>query len=114
MFRREILREKCAGGYGIKECVVSVEKTVCVNCVSTHVAGDHKSLVQERQVEVARVRLEQKVLYAEAVKRVEDDGSRVSSRPRPIQSDMNLCFSKVGFLAFIHCHGYQLYCRNGM
>ena len=39
--------------------------------------------------------------YAEAVKRVEDEGSKVSSKPRPIQSDTNLCFSEVGFLAFI-------------
>lgn len=49
--------------------------------------------MQERQVGVVRVRVEQRVSYAETVKRVEDDGSRVSSRPRPIQSDMNLCFS---------------------
>jgi hypothetical protein len=55
--------------------------------------------VQERPVEVVRVRVEQKVSYAEAVTRVVDDGSGVSSRP--IHSDMNLCFGKVGFLVFI-------------
>jgi signal transduction histidine kinase len=41
------------------------------------------------------------VSYTEAVKRVEDDLSRVSSRLRPVQSDTNLSFSKVNFLAFI-------------
>jgi hypothetical protein len=55
--------------------------------------------VRERPVEIARA--EQKVSYAEAVKRVEDYGSMVSSMPRPIQRNTSLCFSKVGFLAFI-------------
>ena len=72
---------------------------MCVNCGGTHVAGDKKYPVRERPVEIARA--EQKVSYAEAVKRVEDYGSRVSSMPRPIQSNTSLCFSKVGFLAFI-------------
>jgi hypothetical protein len=31
--------------------------------------------MRERQVKVARVRVVQKVLYAEAVKKVEEDGS---------------------------------------
>lgn len=68
--RREILRcEKCAGGQVTKECVVSVgEKSV--HCGGAHVAGDQKCPMQERQVEVARVRVEQKVSYAEAAKRV--------------------------------------------
>ena len=52
------------------------------------------------------------MLYAEAVKKVAEEGSRVrepvrnpvSSRFVPIQRDRvtsELCFSKVGFLAFI-------------
>jgi hypothetical protein len=45
-----------------------MEKTVCANF-----AGDQKCPVRERPVEVARVRVEQNVSYAEAVKRVEDD-----------------------------------------
>ena len=41
--RREILRcEKCAGGHGIKECVVSEEKPVCANSGGAHVAADQK------------------------------------------------------------------------
>ena len=55
-------------------------------------------------------RVVQKVPYAEAVKRVvEEDGDRVRdpegilvNRQRPIERDgNNMCFSKVGFLAFI-------------
>jgi hypothetical protein len=67
--------------------------------------------VRERQGEVSTIRLVQKVLYAVAVKReVEEDGSsrvrdpeRIAmSRKRPIERDRNnMCFSKVGFLAFI-------------
>ena len=48
-------------------------KKICVNCRGSHVAGDQKCPAQERQVEVARFRVEQNVLYAEAVKRVEND-----------------------------------------
>ena len=41
--RREIPRcETCAGGHQTKECVVSVENVVCVNCRGTHGAGDQK------------------------------------------------------------------------
>jgi hypothetical protein len=51
--------------------------------------------VRERQVEVSRVRVEQKLSYAEAVKTVEEDGSRgrdpersgVSGRSVPVQRD---------------------------
>ena len=66
--------------------------------------------VRERQVEVVRVRVVQKVSYDEAVKRVvEEDGSRVRdpktipvSSPRPIESDRNnMFFSKVSFLALL-------------
>ena len=64
---------------------------------------------------MARVRVVQKVSYAEAVKKVEEDGSRVrdperipvSSRSVPAQRDRttsDICFSKVGFLAFIANH----------
>ena len=66
----------------------------------------------ERQVEVSRVRIVQKFSYVEEVKKVEEDGSRgrdpkrsgVSSRFVPVQKDRptsNICFSKIGFLAFI-------------
>ena len=87
-----------------KECVVSVEKAVCVSC------GDRRCPVRDRQVKVARVTVVQKVSYAEAVKRVvEEDGYRVRdteripvSRQKPRESDgKNMCFSKVGFSAFI-------------
>jgi hypothetical protein len=81
-----------------------------VNCRGTHGAGDQRFPVRERQVEVARIRVVQKVLYAEAVKRVvEGDAYRVTdpkrilvSRQRPIESERNnMFFSMVGFLAFI-------------
>jgi hypothetical protein len=63
--------------------------------------------VRKRQVEVARVRVVQKVSYAEAMKKVEGDGSRVrdperipvSSRFVPASRDRptsDSCFSKVG------------------
>jgi hypothetical protein len=43
--------------------------------------------VQERQVEVARVRVVQKVSYAETVKKVEEGGSRVRDPERiPVSS----------------------------
>jgi hypothetical protein len=82
-----------------------------VNCGGVHVAGNQKCLVRESQVEVSRVRVEKKVSYAEKVKRVEDDGSRVSSSPRPIQSDRNVCF-KVGFLAFIANCTAEIECKS--
>ena len=70
-------------------CVVSVDKVV--NCRGGHVAGGRKCPVSQRQVEVARVRVVQKVSYAEAVKKAEEDGSRVrdpeSSRSVLAQSD---------------------------
>jgi hypothetical protein len=52
--------EKCAGGHETKECVVWVGKAVCINCRGTHVVGDQKCPVRERQVEVVRVRVVQK------------------------------------------------------
>jgi hypothetical protein len=65
----------------------------------------------------------QKVSYAEAVEKVEEDGSRVreperfpgSSRFVPAQRNratIPLCISKVGFLVF-YSNGYQLYRGNG-
>jgi hypothetical protein len=38
--------------------------------------------VRERQVEVARVRVVQKMLYSDAVKKVEEGGSRVRDSER--------------------------------
>ena len=58
---------------------------MCVNCLVAYVAGDRKCPVRERQVEVARV--VQKVLYAEAVKKVAEDGSKVRDPERfPVRS----------------------------
>ena len=58
-------------------------------------AGDQKCSLRERQVQVSRVRGVQKLSYAEAVKKVEEDGSSgrypersgVSSRSVPVQMD---------------------------
>ena len=56
---------------------------VCVNCRGTQGAGDQRCPVRDRQVEAARIRVVQKVSYAEAVKRVvEEDGSRVRDAKR--------------------------------
>ena len=63
-------------------------------------------LVRERQIEVTRITVVQKVLYAEAVKRVvEEDGSRVKDpesisviRPRSIESDRNNMLQKGCFV----------------
>lgn len=79
----------------LKECVISVKEVECVNCKGAHVAGDSKCVVRERQVKVTRVRVVEKVLCAEAVKKVEEEGSRVKdpkrlmvrSRILPVQSD---------------------------
>ena len=70
---------------------------MCINGRGTHGAGDQMCPVRERQVEVTRITVVQKVLYAEAVKGVvEEDGSRVKDperisviRPRSIESDRN-------------------------
>lgn len=64
-----------------KEGVLSVEKAVCVLTLrGTHGAGDQRCPVRERQVEVARIRMVQKVEYAEAWKSVvEEDWSRAGS-----------------------------------
>ena len=70
---------------------------MCINCRGAHGAGDQMCPVRERQVEVTRITVVQKVLYAEAVKRVvEEDGSRVRDperipviRWRSIESDRN-------------------------
>ena len=79
--RRKItICEKFAGGHETKECVVSLDKVVCVNCRGTNGAGDQRGPVIESQVEVVRIKVIQKRLYAEAVKRVvEEDGARVRS-----------------------------------
>ena len=69
--RKEIPKcEKCAGGHETKECAVSLEKAVFVNSKGTHSVGDQKCLMREWQVEVDRIRVVQKVSYAEAVKRL--------------------------------------------
>ena len=68
---------------------------VCVNCTGPHGAGVQKCPVRERQVEVSRVRIVQTLLYAETVKKVEEDGSRgrhpersgMSRRAVPVQGD---------------------------
>ena len=78
--------------------------------------------VRERQVEVSRVRVVQKLSYAEAVKKVEEDGSRgmdpeksgVSSRSVPVQRDKpksDIC--QYDWIFNIYSDGYQLYCRDG-
>ena len=88
VYRREIPRcGKCAGGHGTEECVVSVGKVVCVNYRGANVAGDRKCLVRERQVEVARVRVVQKISYAEAVKKAEEGGAKLRDSERiPVNS----------------------------
>jgi hypothetical protein len=49
--RREITRcGKYARRYGTEDCVVSVDKVVCVNCRSVHDAGDRKCQLRERVV----------------------------------------------------------------
>jgi hypothetical protein len=53
--------------------VVLGEKVMCVSCGGDHEAGDRKCPVREWQIEVTRVRVVQKVLYAEAVKRVVEE-----------------------------------------
>ena len=73
---REVPRcEKWAEGHETKECVALGKVVVCVNCRGAHGAGDQKCPVRERQVEVSRVRVVQKLSYAEAVKKVEEDGT---------------------------------------
>ena len=94
---------------------------LCVPTVrGVHFAGNQKCPVRKRQVEVARV--VQKLSYAEAVKKVEEDGLRgrdpersgVSSRFILVQRDRltgDICFSKIGFLAFIEM---VINCTAGM
>ena len=53
---------------------------VCVYFRGACRAGDQKCLVRERQVELTRIRVEQRRLYAEAVKKVEEDGGRDPER----------------------------------
>ena len=72
---------------------------ICVNCRVAHRAGDQKCPERERQVGVSRVRVVQKLSYAEAVKKVEEEGARGRDPERRPTSD--ICFSKIGFLAFI-------------
>jgi hypothetical protein len=59
--------------------------------------------VRERQVEVTRITVVQKVPCAEAVKRVvEEDGSRVRDPKKiPGSRGNSMCFSNVGLLAFM-------------
>ena len=71
-----------------------------------------RSVQCQMQVEVAMIRVVQMVSYAETVKKVGEDASRVrdpkrlqvSCRILPVESDRPtnaVCFSKVGFLVFI-------------
>ena len=50
---------------------------VCFNCSGAHGAGDQTCPVRERPVQVTSVRLQQRVSYAEEIKNVEEDRSRV-------------------------------------
>ena len=117
--RREGPRcEKCAEGHEAKECVVLGKLVECVNCRGAHRAGDQKCPVRERQVKVSRVRVVEKLSYAEAVKKVEEDGLRgrsvESSRDIPVQRDRpksEISFRKIGFLAFI---AMVIHCTAGM
>ena len=94
--RREVPTcEKCAEGHETKKCVALGNVVVCVNCRGAHGDGYQKCPVRERQVEVTRDRIVQKLWYAEAVKKVKEDGSRgsdpesgVSSRYVPVQRDI--------------------------
>ena len=77
---------------------------MCVSIVGVLMLLGIVSVRCERQIEVTRARVVQRVSYCEAVKKVEENGSRLSSIFVPVQRDrvMNeLCFSKVVFLAFI-------------
>ena len=78
---------------------------VCVNCRGIHVAGDHKCAMQERQVEVSRVRVVQKLSYGEAAKKGQGGGDpERSNRSVPVQRDRptsDICFSMIRFFAFI-------------
>jgi hypothetical protein len=75
LYRREIPRcGKFQGEHGTEDCIVLVEIVLFVNCKGTHIAGDLKSPVRDKQFEVTRVRVVQKVLYAEAVKKVQERG----------------------------------------
>ena len=58
--------EKCAVGHETKECVALRKVVVRVNCRGTYGAWDQKCPVRERQVEVSRVRVLQKLSYAAA------------------------------------------------
>ena len=57
-------------------CSTGKSSGMCVNCRDAHGAVDQKCPVRERQVEVSRVRVVQKLSCAEAVKKVEEHGSR--------------------------------------
>jgi hypothetical protein len=104
--------EKCAEGHETKGCVSMGKVVVCANFRGAHGAGYQKLPVRERPVEVSRVRVVQKLSYAEAVKKVEEYGSRrtdpersgVSSRYVPVKRDRPIsyiCFSNIGIFAFI-------------
>ena len=111
--RSEVPRcEKCAEGHETKEYVTLGKVVMCINCRGAHGAGDQECPVRERQVEGSRDRVVQRLSYAEAVKKVEQDlvkgegseRSGVSSRSVPVQRDgptSDICFSKIGLLAFI-------------
>ena len=72
-----------------------MDKVLCICFGGAHGAGDRRCPVREKQVDVARVRVVQKVSYAEAVKRVvEEDGYGVRDhdrirRQRPIEWERN-------------------------
>jgi hypothetical protein len=76
------VRSVHTGGLESKDCVISVKEVVCVNCRVDHVAGDQKCPVRERRVEIAMVRVVEKVLYALAVKKVVEAGSGVKDTKR--------------------------------
>jgi hypothetical protein len=99
---------RCAEEHETKECVALGKVVVCVNCRGLGI----RNVLYERQVEVSRVRVVQKLSYAEAVKKVEEDGPRgrdpersgESSRSVTVHRDpptRYICFSKISFLVFI-------------
>ena len=79
-----LMWQQCVGGrflgvrsaerHETKECVALGKVVACVNCRGANGAGDQKCPVLERSVGVSRFRVVQKLSYAEAVKKVEENG----------------------------------------
>ena len=85
-----------------EECLKEEKEAKCLHCEGNHRAGAKQCPRRAKEVKVYEIRVNKKVSYAEAVKRVESDNMEVEeAEQKRKEVDINICMDKKGFLTFI-------------